>query len=84
MKKLILTSAAILFIGISAFAGDEHKCSKKCDKKCEVKECTTKEDCSKKCSGRCTADGKSNTENSKSCQKKCKADASKNNNGMVK
>lgn len=48
MKKLILTSATILFIGISAFAADGDKCAKKCEKKCE-KACKKDETCKKAC-----------------------------------
>lgn len=52
MKKLILTSATILFVGLAAFAGDnnkEKKENKKCEKKCQTATCTNDESCSKKC-----------------------------------
>ncbi len=76
MKKLILTSATIFFIGLSAFAQDCGKCTKKCDKKCDTKECTKDSNCNKKCGmNECTADMKCKKENAKSCAKSCKMEA---------
>lgn len=82
MKKLILTSATILFIGLSAFAQDCGKCTKKCEKKCDMQECIKDGNCNKKCGmNACTADMKCKNENAESCAKKCKMDASgKNDN----
>lgn len=40
MKKLILSSAAVLLISLSAFASNNDKCCKKETKNCTPKECT--------------------------------------------
>lgn len=81
MKKLILTSATILFIGLSAFAEDGGKCTKKCEKKCDYKECTKDGNGLKKCGNTvCTPDMKCGEEKSKSCAKSCKMDESKKEN----
>ncbi len=72
MKKLILTSATVLFIGLTAFAGDGGKCAKKCEKKCEPKECTKDPNCKKICGmGESTTDMKSSKDNA-DCKKNCK------------
>jgi hypothetical protein len=74
MKKLVLTSVAILFIGLTSFAGNEEKCSKKCEKKCETTECKKDGKCTKKCdenTGTCHMTAKCNPEMSKECAKKC-------------
>ena len=87
MKKLILTSVAILFIGLTSFAQDCGKCAKKCEKKCDIKECVKDGGCTKKCgTNESAATMKCNYDNTKSCAKKCKTDESKSNdnNGTVK
>jgi hypothetical protein len=64
MKKLILTSVTIVFIGVAAFAGDGNK---KNEKKCDPKECAKQESCTKKCCiGECTENAKC-TKESKKC-----------------
>ncbi len=78
MKKLILTSATLLFLGFTVFAGDGDKCRKKCDKKCDKKECVKDANGDKKCSkADCKHDAKCDKEQSKNCAKKCKAEAGK-------
>ena len=87
MKKLILTSAAILFIGLTSFAQDGGKCAKKCEKKCDIKECVKDGGCTKKCGANESASNmKCNHDNTNSCAKKCKTEESKGNgnNGTVK
>jgi len=87
MKKIILTSATILFIGLSSFAQDCGKCTKKCEKKSDMKECIKEGNCNKKCGmNECSADMKCKKDNAESCAKKCKMDASKkeDNNGKTK
>jgi hypothetical protein len=77
MKKLVLTSVTVLLIGLSAFAGDNDKCSKKCEKKCETKECSKDGKCTKKCdesTSSCHMTAKCNPETSKECAKKCHMD----------
>ena len=85
MKKLILTSATILFIGLTAFAQDGTKCTKKCDPKECTKKCDTKDNkgC---CAYACPITVNCTPENSKECAKKCKMESEKkaNNNGTVK
>lgn len=77
MKKLILTSATVLFIGLTAFAQDGGKCTKKCEKKCDMKECTKDGNCNKKCGmNECTADMKCNKDN-QNCAKNCKMEGDK-------
>ena len=49
MKKLILTSATILFIGLAAFAQQGGTCTQMCGKKCTVTECKDKTKCNKDC-----------------------------------
>jgi len=73
MKKLILTSATVLFIGLTAFAQDGGKCDKKCAKGNECKkECSKDGVCNKKCGmNECTADMKCNKDNA-NCKKNCK------------
>lgn len=46
MKKLILTSAAVLFIAFTVSADNGGKCDKKSEKNCATKECS--KDASKK------------------------------------
>lgn len=71
MKKLILTSATLLIVGLSAFACECEKCDKKCEKKCDTKECAKQEGCNKKCcAGECTENAKCNKENKK-CTGSC-------------
>lgn len=73
MKKLILSSATLLLIGFTAFAGDGSKCTKKCEKKCDKKECIKGNHCDKKCNmAECTPDMKCKKGNDKACAKKCK------------
>jgi hypothetical protein len=70
MKKLILSSALALFIGVSAFACEGGKCGKG-DKKCDKKECTKEPKGDKKCSpGECKFEKKGN----KDCNKPCKVE----------
>ena len=49
MKKLIFTSAAVLFIAFTVSANNDAKCAKKGEKNCSTKECskdaTKKDDC---------------------------------------
>jgi hypothetical protein len=66
MKKLILSTAAILVIGLSAYACDGGKCNKKCDKKGDKKECVQGKDCDKKS---CIKDEKCEKKEHKSCCK---------------
>lgn len=40
MKKLILTSAAVLFIAFTVSADNGAKCDKKSEKNCSTKECS--------------------------------------------
>jgi hypothetical protein len=49
MKKLMLTSATILFIGLAAFAQQGGTCTQMCGKKCSVTECKDKSKCSNDC-----------------------------------
>ena len=75
MKKLILASAAVLFISMASIAQDANN-GKKIVKK-ENKECM-KDDgtCSKKCGpGECAKDAK--CKESKSCAKHCSMDEKK-------
>ncbi len=63
MKKVILTSVTILFIGVAAFAGNGDNSNKKNEKKCDPKECAKQEGCTKKCcAGACTENAKCNKE----------------------
>ncbi len=52
MKKLILTSAAVLFIAFTVSANNDAKCAKKGEKNCSTKECVKyspkKENCQSK------------------------------------
>ena len=48
MKKLIVTSATVLFIGLTAYAQDGGTCAKNCNKKCDPKECMKDGTCTKK------------------------------------
>ncbi len=81
MKKLILTSAAILFIGLTSFAQDGSKCAKKCEKKCDITACTKGEKSNKKCDmNGSSTDKKCSKGEANSCAKKCKMDASGNDN----
>ena len=79
MKKLIFSTATILFITLSASAQDVNKCAQMCDKKCDMKECTTPGNCAKKCGmDACTANMNcSDKGKSKSCADKCKMEAEK-------
>ncbi len=45
MKKIILTSATILLIGISSYAQDGGKCSKNCDNTSNQKQCAKELTC---------------------------------------
>ncbi|HMG15270.1 MAG TPA: hypothetical protein VK590_07495 [Saprospiraceae bacterium] len=45
MKKLILTSATILFIGLTAFGQDGGKCAKKCGNKSNQTQCSKEQTC---------------------------------------
>ncbi|MCX6295670.1 MAG: hypothetical protein NTX97_06315 [Bacteroidetes bacterium] len=81
MKKLMLTSATILFISLSSFAQDGVKSTKNCEKKCDMKECPKDTDCKKKCEmGECTADMKCHKAEAKACVKSCKMDDAKKGN----
>lgn len=77
MKKLILTSATILCIGLTSFAQDGGKCSKSCEKKCEVKDCSKDPECKKKCAPSESTVGTKCSKDSKSCAKNCKLDDEK-------
>jgi hypothetical protein len=71
MKKLILSSALVVLIGLSAIACEGGKCSKG-DKKCDKKECTKGPKGDKKCSpGECKFEKKGNKDN---CNKPCKSE----------
>jgi hypothetical protein len=73
MKKLILTSATVLFLSIAGFAHDGDKYGKKCEKKCDQKECTKDGKCEKKCGKKeCTHDANCKKDQ-ESCKAKCKA-----------
>ena len=75
MKKLILSSAMILFMGLAVVAQDGTK-DKKCEKKCDPKECTTKD--GKKCDPKdCTADMGCKDKAGKSCAHNCAKDDKK-------
>ncbi len=60
MKKLILTSAAVLFIAFTVSANNDAKCAKKGEKNCSTKECskdtTKKDDCHAKCKDHSSCD----------------------------
>ncbi len=78
MKKLILTSATVLFLSISSFAHDGDKCGKKCEKKCDQKECTKDSKCEKKCGKKeCTHDANCQKDQ-ENCKKACKTKAAQN------
>lgn len=77
MKKLILTSATILCIGLTSFAQDGSKCSKSCEKKCEVKDCSKDPECKKKCAPNENTVSIKCSKDSKSCAKNCKLDDEK-------
>ena len=81
MKKIILTSASVLFIVLSAFAQEGGKCDKKCIKKCDQKECV-KECVPKWGMGEC-ASVKCDKE-SVNCRKDCKAGSVKEETKAVK
>ncbi|MGZ4116058.1 MAG: hypothetical protein ACXVPY_01190 [Bacteroidia bacterium] len=69
MKKLILSSAVILLVGLTTFAQDNVSAAKKgSEKKCEMKACCKGEKCDKACMDKCTASGTSCKDN-KSCTK---------------
>jgi len=77
MKKLIFSTATILFVSLSSFAQEAPKCSKVCDKKCDKKECTTAGTCDKsKCLEACKDDKKCDKK-SKKCQSHCTSSAVK-------
>ena len=77
MKKLILTSATILFVGFTAFAQDGSKCSKKCDNKSDQKGCMKEGTCNKNVEKNDWASGlKCNPDNT-NCKKDCKATCEK-------
>lgn len=69
MKKIMLTSATVLFLGLAAMAHNGDKCGKKCDKKECKKECVaqdkSKENCDK---SKCNHQGACGTEQ-QSCHK---------------
>ena len=71
MKKLILTSAAVLCIGLTTFAQDNGKCQKKCDKKCDQKETANNATANKPfVTSPWAAEAKCNPENGK-CKSNC-------------
>lgn len=85
MKKLILSTSIILFIGLSAFAQDGTK--KCCDKKGDKKECSKDATAGKKCepkdcaanlkSGKCKPSDCAAAAKGKDCSKSCAAPATK-------
>jgi hypothetical protein len=85
MKKVILTSVVVFLIGLTSFAGETDKCSKKCEKKCVAKECSKDGKCAKKCdeNATCHMTAKCNPEMSAECAKKCHAEDA-NNKKQVK
>jgi hypothetical protein len=78
MKKLILSSAVVMLISLTAMAGgDEKNHCKKGDKSCAKTSCSEGKSCSKeKCAEFCKTDGACKKE-SKSCEKACKKEANK-------
>lgn len=68
MKKVILTSATVLFLALTAVAQDGGKCCKKGDKKCEMAACTKDEKCKEKCTHG-TADAHCKKETKACCKK---------------
>lgn len=70
MKKLMFTTATVLFLAASAFAQDGGKCCKK-DAKCEMTACAKDEKCKDKdkCAKAC-ADASHCKKESKACCKK--------------
>ena len=74
MKKFILTSATLLVIGLTAFAGNGNDCGKKCEKKCDKKECAKDSKCEKKCDKtECKHNAKCEKD-SKACASHCKGE----------
>jgi hypothetical protein len=72
MKKLILTSATVLFLGLTAMACEGDKCGKKCEKKCDKQECTKGGACKKDGKNKeCKMDDKACKHDKASCEKKC-------------
>lgn len=49
MKKAILTTTAMLFIGLASFAQEASECAKMCEKKGCSTECKTPAECKEKC-----------------------------------
>ena len=71
MKKLILSAAVLMFVGMTAFAQDNGSTAKKCcEKKSEMK-CCKDDKCDKACMDKCKAEGVSCKSDSKSCTKSC-------------
>lgn len=83
MKKLIFSTATILFISLSACAQETSKCSKECEKKCAKMECS-KGKCDKKaCAEACTADMKCDKKG-KTCEAKYTKEAEKKDAPIIK
>lgn len=77
MKKLILTSATVLFIAITSFAKEGDKCAAKCSGKADHKECSKDATCNKSKSTTATKN-----KSDKAC---CKMDeAKKSDKSIVK
>jgi len=69
MKKLILTSAALVLFSLTSMAQDGGCCAKKSDKKCVTKECSKDANCAKKCESK---DAMNCHKEDKACVAKCK------------
>lgn len=72
MKKIMLSSAAVLFVALSTIAQEPNTCSPKCEKKCAKKECSKK--CKGKTCEKCgteTCTGTACDSKSKKCKSEC-------------
>lgn len=70
MKKIILSSAAVLFVALSTIAQEPNQCPPNCEKKCTKKECS-KGKCKDKACEKCT--GASCDSKNKKCKAECKS-----------
>lgn len=71
MKKLILSTAVLMFVGLTTFAQEASKDKKSCCKGADMKACCKTEKCDKACMDKCKAEGKACATDGKSCAKAC-------------
>ena len=74
MKKIILSSVAVLFVALSTIAQEPNQCSSKCEKKCTKKECSNgkcKRKACEKCGTEKCTETSCNAKNIK-CKPECK------------